>query len=165
MDFDFTEAQQAFRQEIRTWLEKNVPEDLRGRGFASSRGEPEAGARLRGRGTRPSPRRGYGGRDWPPEYGGRGASLVEQVMLYEEMARAQAPQPLNRSGLSMVGPPLMNDGAAPQKGRHLDKILTAEEIWCQGFSEPNAGSDLANLQTRAVLDGDWYVLNGQKVWT
>jgi alkylation response protein AidB-like acyl-CoA dehydrogenase len=90
---------------------------------------------------------------------------VEQVMFYEEMSRAQAPQPLNRSGLSMLGPTLMKHGTAAQKGRHLDKILTAEEIWCQGFSEPNAGSDLANLQTRAVLDGDWYVLNGQKVWT
>src|SRR5215475_1712655 len=86
-------------------------------------------------------------------------------MLYEEMARAQAPQPLNRSGLSMLGPTLMKHGTPAQRARHLDRILTAEEIWCQGFSEPNAGSDLANLQTRAVLDGDHYVLNGQKVWT
>jgi len=164
MDFDFTDAQQAFRQEIRTWLARSVPEELRGRGFASSRGEPEAVARLRAW-QRTLHKAGYVGMDWPPEYGGRGASLVEQVMLYEEMARAQAPQPLNRSGLSMLGPTLMKHGSAAQKGRHLDRILTAEEIWCQGFSEPNAGSDLANLQTRAVLDSDWYVLNGQKVWT
>jgi len=90
---------------------------------------------------------------------------MEQVILYEEMSRAQAPQPVNRGGLSMLGPPLMKHGTPAQRERRLAKILTAEEIWCQGFSEPNAGSDLANLQTRAVLDGDFYVLNGQKVWT
>jgi alkylation response protein AidB-like acyl-CoA dehydrogenase len=164
MDFDFTDKQQNFRLEVRAWLEANVPAELRGRGFASSRADLEAVRRLRNW-QRTLYKAGYVGMDWPTEYGGRGASLVEQVMFYEEMSRAQAPQPLNRSGLSMLGPTLMKHGSAAQKGRHLDKILTAEEIWCQGFSEPNAGSDLANLQTRAVLDGDWYVLNGQKVWT
>jgi alkylation response protein AidB-like acyl-CoA dehydrogenase len=164
MDFDFTDKQQNFRLEVRAWLEANVPAELRGRGFASSRADLEAVRRLRNW-QRTLYKAGYVGMDWPTEYGGRGASLVEQVMFYEEMSRAQAPQPLNRSGLSMLGPTLMKHGTAAQKGRHLDKILTAEEIWCQGFSEPNAGSDLANLQTRAVLDGDWYVLNGQKVWT
>jgi len=164
MDFDFTEKQQTFRQEVRAWLAANVPAELRGRGFASSRADLEAVRRLRNW-QRTLYKAGYVGMDWPIEYGGRGASLVEQVMFYEEMSRAQAPQPLNRSGLSMLGPTLMKHGTAAQKGRHLDRILTAEEIWCQGFSEPNAGSDLANLQTRAVLDGDWYVLNGQKVWT
>jgi alkylation response protein AidB-like acyl-CoA dehydrogenase len=164
MDFDFTDKQQAFRLEVRAWLAANVPADLRGRGFASSRADLEAVRRLRDW-QRTLYKAGYVGMDWPPEYGGRGASLVEQVLFYEEMSRAQAPQPLNRSGLSMLGPTLMKHGTAAQKARHLDKILTAEEIWCQGFSEPNAGSDLANLQTRAVLDGDWYVLNGQKVWT
>ena len=97
---------------------------------------------------------GYVGMDWPTEYGGRGASIVEQIIFYEEMSRAEAPQPLNRSGLSMLGPTIMRHGTPAQRERHLAKILTAEEIWCQGFSEPNAGSDLANLQTRAVLDGD-----------
>jgi alkylation response protein AidB-like acyl-CoA dehydrogenase len=164
MDFDFTPKQQNFRLEVRAWLEANVPAELRGRGFASSRADLEAVRRLRNW-QRTLYKAGYVGMDWPIEYGGRGASLVEQVMFYEEMSRAQAPPPLNRSGLSMLGPTLMKHGTASQKGRHLDKILTAEEIWCQGFSEPNAGSDLANLQTRAVLDGDWYVLNGQKVWT
>jgi alkylation response protein AidB-like acyl-CoA dehydrogenase len=164
MDFDFTPEQDAFRQEVRAWLAANVPDNLRGRGFASSRGDRDAVARLRAW-QRTLHKAGYVGMDWPAEYGGRGASLVEQVMFYEEMARAQAPQPLNRSGLSMLGPTLMKHGTGAQRARHLDKILTAEEIWCQGFSEPNAGSDLANLQTRAVLDGDHYVLNGQKVWT
>jgi alkylation response protein AidB-like acyl-CoA dehydrogenase len=90
---------------------------------------------------------------------------VEQVILYEEMARAQSPQPVNRGGLSMLGPTLMQHGTAAQRARFLDRILTAEDIWCQGFSEPNAGSDLANLQTRAEREGDWFVLTGQKVWT
>jgi alkylation response protein AidB-like acyl-CoA dehydrogenase len=164
MDFDFTPEQQAFRREVRAWLAANLPADLKGRGFASSRGEPETVARLR-EWQRMLYKGGYVGMDWPPEYGGRGASLVEQVILYEEMARAEAPQPLNRSGLSMLGPTLMRHGTPAQRARHLDRILTGEEIWCQGFSEPNAGSDLANLQTRAVLDGGHYVVNGQKVWT
>ncbi len=164
MDFDFTTEQQAFRREVRDWLETNVPADLRGRGFASSRGEPHQVVRLRDW-QRQLYKAGYVGMDWPAEYGGRGASLVEQIIFYEEMSRAEAPQPLNRSGLSMLGPTLMKHGTAAQRARHLDRILTAEEIWCQGFSEPNAGSDLANLQTRAVLDGDHYVINGQKVWT
>jgi alkylation response protein AidB-like acyl-CoA dehydrogenase len=90
---------------------------------------------------------------------------MDQVILYEELSHSGSPQPLNRSGLSMLGPTLMKHGTPAQRAQHLDRILTAEDIWCQGFSEPNAGSDLANLQTRAVLDGDHYVLNGQKVWT
>jgi alkylation response protein AidB-like acyl-CoA dehydrogenase len=164
MDFDFTDAQQAFRRDVRSWLAEHVPADLRGRGFAASRGEREHVTRLRAW-QRRLHGAGYVGMDWPTEYGGRGASIVEQIIFYEEMSRAEAPQPLNRSGLSMLGPTIMRHGTPAQRERHLAKILTAEEIWCQGFSEPNAGSDLANLQTRAVLDGDHYVINGQKVWT
>jgi alkylation response protein AidB-like acyl-CoA dehydrogenase len=108
---------------------------------------------------------GYVGMDWPREFGGRGASIVEQIILYQEMARAESPQFVNRGGLSMLGPTLMKHGTPAQQARHLQKILTADEIWCQGFSEPNAGSDLANLQTRAVRDGDAFVVTGQKVWT
>src|SRR5215510_1049145 len=103
MDFDFTPEQEAFRKEVRLWLERNLPDDLRGRGFA--------------------------------------ASLVEQIILYQEMARAESPQLLNRGGLSMLGPTLMKYGTPAQQGRFLTRILTAEDIWCQGFSEPNAGSD------------------------
>jgi alkylation response protein AidB-like acyl-CoA dehydrogenase len=164
MDFDFTPEQQAFRREVRAWLAAHVPAELKGRAFAASRvgrGQVEP---LR-RWQRELHAAGYVGIDWPREYGGRGASIMEQVMLYEEMSRAEAPPPINRSGLSMLGPTLMTHGTPAQRERHLAKILTAEEIWCQGFSEPNAGSDLANLQTRAVLDGDHYVINGQKVWT
>ena len=108
---------------------------------------------------------GYVGMDWPREFGGRGASIVEQIILFQEMARAESPQFVNRGGLSMLGPTLMKHGTPAQQARFLPKILTADEIWCQGFSEPNAGSDLANLQTRALRDGDDFVVNGQKVWT
>lgn len=164
MDFDFTPEQQAFRRDVRGWLAENVPADLKGRGFASSRADREEVTRLR-EWQRTLHKAGYVGIDWPAEYGGRGASIMEQIILYEEMSRAQSPQPINRGGLSMLGPTLMRHGTPAQRAKHLDRILTAEDIWCQGFSEPNAGSDLANLQTRAVLDGDCYVLNGQKVWT
>src|SRR6202158_292931 len=164
MDFDFTQEQESFRQEVRAWLAENVPADLRGRGFASSRADVKEVERLRDW-QRTLHKAGYVGMDWPAEYGGRGASIMESIILYEEMSRAGSPQPLNRSGLSMLGPTLMKHGTPAQQAKHLDRILTAEDIWCQGFSEPNAGSDLANLQTRAVLDGDHYVLNGQKVWT
>jgi alkylation response protein AidB-like acyl-CoA dehydrogenase len=164
MDFDFTPEQQAFRHEVRAWLAAHVPAALKGRGFASSRAGRTHVDPLR-RWQRELHAAGYVGIDWPRQYGGRGASIMEQVILYEEMSRAEAPPPINRSGLSMLGPTLMTHGTPAQRERHLAKILTAEEIWCQGFSEPNAGSDLANLQTRAVLDGDRYVINGQKVWT
>jgi alkylation response protein AidB-like acyl-CoA dehydrogenase len=164
MDFDFTAEQQEFRREVREWLAANVPPELRGRGFAATRADRAQVERLR-EWQRILHKAGYVGIDWPAELGGRGASLVEQIILYEEMARSQAPQPINRGGLSMLGPTLMKHGTTAQQARHLARILTAEEIWCQGFSEPNAGSDLANLQTRAVLDGNHYVVNGQKVWT
>src|SRR6266540_2522412 len=164
MDFDFTPEQQRFRAEARAWLAENVPADLKGKGFAASRASREEVDRLR-EWQRTLHKAGYVGLDWPAEYGGRGTSIMEQIILYEEMSRAEAPQPVNRGGISMLGPTLMSHGTQVQKARHLGKILNAEELWCQGFSEPNAGSDLANLQTRAVVDGDHYVINGQKVWT
>ncbi len=164
MDFDFTPEQETFRKEVRLWLEQNLPDDLRGRGFAASRAEPEEVARLRAW-QKTMYEAGYVGMDWPREFGGRGASLVEQIILYQEMARAESPQLVNRGGLSMLGPTLMKYGAPAQQRRFLARILTAEDLWCQGFSEPNAGSDLANLQTRAVREGDHFVVNGQKVWT
>src|SRR3989449_9667274 len=108
---------------------------------------------------------GYVGMNWPKEFGGRGAPLTEQIIRFQEMARAESPQFVNRGGLSMLGPTLMKYGTPAQQRRHLQKILTADELRCQGFSEPNAGSDLANLQTRAGLEDDAFVVNGQKVWT
>jgi alkylation response protein AidB-like acyl-CoA dehydrogenase len=164
MDFEFTPEQEAFRKEVRLWLEHNLPDDLRGRGFAASRAEPEEVRKLRAW-QKTMCEAGYVGMDWPREFGGRGASLVEQIILYQEMARAESPQLLNRGGLSMLGPTLMKHGTPAQRERFLRRILTADDLWCQGFSEPNAGSDLANLQTRAVREGDHFVVNGQKVWT
>jgi alkylation response protein AidB-like acyl-CoA dehydrogenase len=102
---------------------------------------------------------------WPKEYGGRGATLMQESIYNEEMARAQAPAPVNVIGLNMVGPTLLAVGTAEQKSRYLSKILSADELWCQGFSEPSSGSDVASLQTRAIRDGDHFAVNGQKVWT
>jgi alkylation response protein AidB-like acyl-CoA dehydrogenase len=164
MNFEFSEAEEAFRKEVRAWLERNLPEDLKGRAFAASRADVEEVRRLRAW-QKTMAEAGYVGMDWPHEFGGRGAPITEMVILYQEMARAESPQIVNRGGVSMLGPTLMKLGTPTQQKRHLRKILTAEELWCQGFSEPNAGSDLANLQTRAVLDGDDFVVNGQKVWT
>jgi len=164
MNFEFTEAEEAFRKEVRAWLERNLPEDLKGKAFASSRADVEEVRRLRAW-QKTMAEAGYVGMDWPREFGGRGAPITEMVILYQEMARAESPQIVNRGGVSMLGPTLMKLGTPAQQQRFLRKILTAEELWCQGFSEPNAGSDLANLQTRAVLEGDHFVVNGQKVWT
>ena len=164
MDFDFTPEQEAFRKEVRAWLEANLPDELRGRSFAASRGDVEDVRKLRAW-QKTMADAGYVGMDWPREFGGRGATFVDMVLLYQEMARAESPQILNRGGVSMLGPTLMKYGTPAQQQRFLRRILTAEDLWCQGFSEPNAGSDLANLQTRAVLDGDHFVVNGQKVWT
>src|SRR5262247_2817574 len=164
MNFDFTEAEEAFRKEVRAWRERNLPDDLRGSAFASSRADVEEVRKLRAW-QKTMAEAGYVGMDWPREFGGRGASIVEMIILYQEMARAESPQLVNRGGVSMLGPTLMKYGTPAQQKRFLPRILSAEEIWCQGFSEPNAGSDLANLQTRAARDGDHYVINGQKVWT
>jgi alkylation response protein AidB-like acyl-CoA dehydrogenase len=164
MNFDFAEKEEGFRKEVRAWLEANLPDDLRGRAFAASRADRAEVARLRAW-QKSMHAAGYVGMDWPREFGGRGASIVEMVILYQEMARAESPQLVNRGGVSMLGPTLMKLGTPAQRARFLQRILTAEDLWCQGFSEPNAGSDLANLQTRAVLDGDHFVVNGQKVWT
>ena len=164
MNFDFSAHEEAFRKDVRRWLETHLPDDLRGRAFASSRADREEVRRLRAW-QRAMHEAGYVGMDWPREFGGRGASIVEMVILYQEMARAESPQLVNRGGISMLGPTLMKHGTPAQQKRFLPRILTAEEVWCQGFSEPNAGSDLASLQTRAVREDDQFVVNGQKVWT
>ena len=164
MNFDFSEQEESFRKDVRAWLERNLPDDLKGKAFAASRADRDEVARLRWW-QKKMYEAGYVGMDWPREFGGRGASLTEMVILYQEMGRAESPQIVNRGGVSMLGPTLMQHGTPKQQQRFLKNILTADEMWCQGFSEPNAGSDLANLQTRAVRDGDHYVVNGQKVWT
>jgi alkylation response protein AidB-like acyl-CoA dehydrogenase len=157
VDLTPTPQEQAFRDELRGWLEANHPGP-----------EPEgdvAGFEFRRAWQRRLHEDDWAGVSWPKEYGGRGATLVEQAIYNEELARAQAPSTANVLGLAMGGPTVIAHGTEEQKRRYLEPILSADEIWCQGFSEPEAGSDLASLKTKAVRDGDEWVVTGQKVWT
>ena len=163
MDFSYSAAEEQFRDEVRVWMEANVPDDLRG-----GRDEDLEPAQRWQRGLdwhQKLHEGGWVGLWWPEEYGGRGASLLEQAIFNEEMSRLGVSQGVNLSGISLLGPTLMHWGTEAQKQRFLPKILPAEHIWCQGYSEPGSGSDLASIQTRAVEDGDQFVVNGQKVWT
>jgi alkylation response protein AidB-like acyl-CoA dehydrogenase len=162
VNFSYTPEQELFRDELRAWLEKKRAEGAFGSHVPRSLDETVADGR---RWQATLYEGGWCGIHWPKEYGGRSAGLLEQIIFQEEMARAGCPQLINLLALSMVGPVLIAHGTEEQKKRYLKPILTAEEIWCQGYSEPGAGSDLAALSTRAVLDGDAYVVNGQKVWT
>jgi alkylation response protein AidB-like acyl-CoA dehydrogenase len=152
---------EAFRAELRAWLTEHVTDAFREQRGMTFR-EKVAVRRAWQKALFDS---GWIGIGWPKEYGGRGATLMNELIYHEEMAHAHAPAPINVIGLNMVGPTLLAVGTDEQKARYLPKILSAEEIWCQGFSEPNAGSDVASLQTRAVREGDHFVVNGQKVWT
>jgi alkylation response protein AidB-like acyl-CoA dehydrogenase len=162
MDFTYTPDQERFRLELRGWLEGRKSEGAFGTGAHRSLDEVVAEGR---RWQHKLYDGGWCGIHWPSEYGGRSAGLIEQIIFQEELARAGSPQLINLLALSMVGPVIIAHGNEEQKKSYLKPILTAEEIWCQGYSEPGAGSDLAALSTRAVLDGDAYVINGQKVWT
>ncbi len=153
----------AFRAELRAWLEANLPDDLR-RSNAATMPEHVRVPRLRAWQHQLADAR-WVGITWPSEYGGRDAGIAEQVAYVEEMARAGAPEVIGNLGLGILGPPLIAYGTDAQKQRFLRRILTAEDLWCFGFSEPGAGSDLASLRTQAVVDGDDFVLTGQKVWT
>jgi alkylation response protein AidB-like acyl-CoA dehydrogenase len=150
-------AEAEFRSEVRTWLDANLP------------------VALRGRTTRPPPaelmpwyralsHKGWIAPHWPKQYGGMGATLNEQIIMTEELARVDAPQ-LPAQGLNHIGPILIEFGSAAQKAQHLPPIIAGAVIWAQGYSEPGAGSDLASLTTRAILQGDRFVVNGQKIWT
>src|SRR3954451_5905543 len=159
MDLTFSDKEIAFRDELRGWLAENPrpPEPTEG-------GE-DANYAWRRDWQRTLYDAGWAAPAWPVEYGGRGASLTESAIYFEEIGRARVPLPANVLGLLLGGPTLMVWGTDEQKDRFLPPILSAEEIWCQGFSEPDAGSDLAALKTRAVKDGDGWVVTGQKVWT
>ena len=159
MDLTFNERESAFRGELRAWLADNRPPPEPGEG-----GE-DAHYAWRRDWQRRLYDAGWAAPAWPSEYGGRGASLTESAIYFEELGRARVPLPANVLGLLLGGPTLMVWGTDAQKERYLAPILSAEEIWCQGFSEPDAGSDLASLKTRAVKDGDEWVVTGQKVWT
>jgi alkylation response protein AidB-like acyl-CoA dehydrogenase len=162
VDLRYSEADEKFRRELRSWLAAEVPKH-----------------------PKPPPRHdwparrvhdtswqrklfdaGYAGINWPKEYGGRGATLTEELVYYEETARAHVPYiGMNFVGIRHGGPTVIAEGTELQKKTHLPRILRGEEVWCQGFSEPSAGSDLAALKTTAVRDGDHYVVNGHKIWT
>jgi len=167
MDFDDTPAEAAFRGELREWLRVNLAEHRRT--FPPSDDElslhPDKGFDSSLAWHRRMHQGGWVGIDWPREYGGRGAGATERLIFTEEMIAAAAPPGVNIIGLTMVGPAVMRHGTTEQKQRWLSPILPAREIWCQGFSEPGAGSDLASLGTRGVVDGDDFVVTGQKVWT
>jgi alkylation response protein AidB-like acyl-CoA dehydrogenase len=160
MDLNLSPEEIQFRDELRRWLAVNAPKDWDERREESMESRFEYLKRWQ----RKLYEGGWAGISWPKEYGGRGASLMEQVIFWQEMAQAQAPPLANVLGLGIIGPTIIAFGTEAQKKRFLAKILSAEEIWCQGFSEPDAGSDLANVRCEAKLDGDHYIVNGQKVW-
>ena len=161
MDLKLTTEELAFRDELRAWLASNIPKD-----YEEWREKPiEVSFPYLRAWQRKLHDGGWAAVSWPKEYGGRSASLMQQAIFWEEMARVDAPPTANTLGLGIIGPTIISHGTEAQKNRYIPKILSAEEIWCQGFSEPNAGSDLAGLQTEARLDGSDYIVNGQKVWT
>ncbi|WP_372733507.1 acyl-CoA dehydrogenase family protein [Nocardioides sp.] len=165
MDLTYSAEDEAFRAEIRGWLEEHLSGEfgaLRGLGGP---GKDHEAVEERLAWNRHLASHGWTGVGWPVEHGGRGLSLWQQVIFHEEYARSNAPARVNHLGEELLGPTLMAFGTPEQQARFLPKILAVEELWAQGYSEPNAGSDLANVQTRARLDGGEWVLDGQKVWT
>ena len=161
MDLRDTPAEAAFREELRAWLAEHLPPQLQGHRGGAARFE---GPELRAW-SRALYDASYAGLTWPTEYGGGGAPYTFQAIFLEEMARAEAPPHVGVIGLGMAGPTILAHGSEEQKSRYLRPILSADEIWCQGFSEPGAGSDLAGVRTSAMLDGDRFVVEGQKVWS
>ncbi len=162
MDFRFTPKEEAFRQEVHEVIEKECPADLRGGGVNIME---EVGNLFAWRAK--LAKRNWIAPAWPKEYGGAGMSIMEQFIYNQETARMRAPPHIFIGGLgvAVVGPTIIHYGTEEQKKEFIPKILSGEHMWCQGFSEPEAGSDLASLKTRAVRDGDDYVINGQKIWT
>jgi alkylation response protein AidB-like acyl-CoA dehydrogenase len=163
MDLTLTPTEERFRDECRVWLDTHVPRQWHDPAFRAALSAGEEVAFLKSW-QHTLYDGGWIGLSWPQQYGGRGATVMEQVLFNQELARAKAPPLVNVLGLIVAGPTIMVHGTEEQKRRYLPQILNAEEIWCQGFSEPNAGSDLASLNTRASLDGDEFVVNGQKIW-
>ena len=158
MDFSLSPEETRFRDEVRDWLRDNLDDHIR---------EHVTGDDIEQR--RAWQRRvheaGFAGVSWPRELGGQGGTLMQEVIVNQEMAAARAPDLVNIIGLYMAGPTILAHGTPEQRARYIPPLLRADEIWCQGFSEPNSGSDLASLRTRAAIDGDDFVVSGQKVWT
>ena len=168
MDFSLTPEEEAFRKEVSDWLEENMkelPEWWGRRDILGPEMDSDEYVEFSRWWHTKLYKAGYVGIAWPKEYGGRGATIMEQVIFNEEMAKHRAPMGAGGLGVGWAGPTIIVAGTEKQKKRFLPRILSGEDVWCQCFSEPEAGSDLANCQTRAVEDGDDYVVNGQKVWT
>jgi alkylation response protein AidB-like acyl-CoA dehydrogenase len=163
VDFSYPADTEQFRKELRAWLAANLTDEVRAAGRHRGR-DPEAFERLREWDATLADA-GWAAVSWPQEYGGRGATVLEQLAYAEETTRARAPLPLNVIGMNNIAPAIMQYGTAEQQRGLLPRMVRADDIWCQGMSEPEAGSDLASLRTRAVRDGDDFVVNGQKIWT
>src|SRR3954452_8429293 len=164
MDFTYPPEAEEFRHEFRTWLDEHYTDARRAEGLGfSMEMDDERLAAMRAWNRELADAR-YAAISWPEEYGGRGAGIMEQVVFAEEMHRSGAPGTVNVIGLSNIAPAIIEFGTDAQKERFLPRMLRGDDIWCQGFSEPNAGSDLASLRTTAVLDGDHWIVNGQKSW-
>ncbi len=161
MNFEYPPEAEAFRAEVRAWLDANLTDDVRGLSVIGA--SDDEIARLRDWNRKLADAR-FAAIAWPEEYGGRGAGVMEQVVLAEELHRAGAPGTMNPIGLSNIAPAIIEHGTEEQKRTLLPRMLRGDDVWCQGFSEPDAGSDLASLKTAAVLDGDHFVVNGQKTW-
>ena len=163
MELAYSKTDEAFRKEVRSWLKKNLPK--KDKAVSELMPHDPARVRLAKEWQRKLYDAGYVAMSWPKEYGGQNADAMRQTIVNEELVLARAPGLVGASGLLMLGPTLVQYGTEEQRRRYLPKILTAEEIWCQGYSEPGAGSDLASLRTRAEIVGDEFIVNGQKVWT
>ncbi len=165
MDLRDRPEDEAFRKEIRSWLDHHVTGDFAALGGRGGSGDETFGFETRLEWEKELARDGWTCIGWPVEYGGRGESIPHQVIFNEEYVRAKAPGRVSVLGEGLIGPTIIQYGTPEQKARFLPPIVSGAELWCQGYSEPNAGSDLANVQTKAVLDGDEWVITGQKVWT
>ncbi len=163
MDFSYPAGAEQFRKELRTWLAAHLTDDVIAAGRRRG-GDPATFDVLRAWDATMA-NAGWGAVSWPQQYGGRGATVLEQMAFAEETVRARAPVPLNVIGLNNIGPAIMQYGTNAQRDELLPRMVRADDIWCQGMSEPEAGSDLAALRTRAVRDGADFVVNGQKIWT
>ncbi|APH71602.1 acyl-CoA dehydrogenase family protein [Aquibium oceanicum] len=164
VDVSFTPEQNAFRMRLRGWLAEKLPPDWGGPRFMGPDDDAE-NARFQIDWERRLYAAGYQGIHWPKAYGGQGLTLLEHLIASEELGRVSAPEGINTLGKELVGPIVLALGTEEQKKTVIPRMLRLDDIWCQGFSEPDAGSDLAGLRTRAVRDGDHWVVNGQKLWT
>jgi alkylation response protein AidB-like acyl-CoA dehydrogenase len=163
VDFSYPPEVEQFRAELRAWLSANLTDELIAARRPSGRDDAAFEMLRAWNGTMADA--GWAAVSWPREFGGRGATVLEQLVYTEETTRARAPLPLNVIGMNNIAPAIMQYGTGSQKTTLLPRMMRADDIWCQGMSEPEAGSDLASLRTRAVRDGDDFVVNGQKIWT